>query len=136
MCIYTKIQFYIQKCEQKGEKTSLYYHHHKNKELEKEVIKIYALGPMLLTLPHCEWEARDSWVSFQVHDKQSTFCSHWWALVDASATISVVILKISDLNENVYRMKEFLSFSLYELLLNVEWYVYAQDHSKGRRRLC
>lgn len=91
---------------------------------------------MLLTLPHCEWEARGSWVSFQVHDKQSTFCSHWWALVDASATISVVILKISDLNENVYRMKEFLSFSLYELLLNVEWYVYVQERSKGRRDKC
>ena len=38
----------------KEKKLLLYYHHHKNKELEKEVIKIYALGPMLLTLPHCE----------------------------------------------------------------------------------
>lgn len=40
---------------ERRKKTSLYYHHHKNKELEKEVIKIYALGPMLLlTMPHCE----------------------------------------------------------------------------------
>lgn len=50
------------------------------------------------------------------------FCLHWRALiVTATASISVVILKISDLNENVYSMKEFLYAPRLLNFFLIEW---------------